>query len=57
MYVSSLEERFLQKARQTVVVAFWGEMAAHNDCATYEFIQVDRANITRRCGGQGGVVV
>ena len=46
-----IEEGFIQKARQTVVIAFWGKMAAHFDCVADKFIKAGRANNTVTNGG------
>ena len=42
----TIEEGFIQKVRQTVVVAFWGNMAVHLDCVAEKLIKAGRASIT-----------
>ena len=48
-YLISIEEGFTQKSRQTVLVAFWGKMAAHLDCVADELIHAGRASNTVTC--------
>ena len=39
----TIVEGFIQKPTQTVVVAFWGKMAAHLDCVADELIKAGLA--------------
>ena len=41
-----IEEGFIQKARQTVVVAFLGKMAAHFVCVADKLLKAGRASNT-----------
>ena len=45
----SIEEGWKQKPRQTVVIAFWGEMAAHWHCVADELIKAGLASNTVTC--------
>ena len=53
--VYTIEEGFIKKPRQTVVVAFWGKMATH----MLLFSQYSRQIVTRQAGsklrGGGGI--
>ena len=46
--VENIEEGFIRKARQTVVVAFWGKMTAHahSVCVAEELIKAGQAIVT-----------
>ena len=48
-WLSGIEEGWKQKLRQTVVIAFWGEIAAHWHCAADELIKAGRASNTVTC--------
>ena len=43
-----IEKGFIQKARQKVVVAFFGKMTAHYDCVADGLIQAGRASIIQK---------
>ena len=39
----------METEAKAVVVAFWGEMAAHRDCVADELIKAGRASNTETC--------
>ena len=44
MHIEFIAEGFKQKARQTVVVAFWEKMAAYLHCVADELLKANRAS-------------